>query len=159
ELTGVGTGNTDEDASQSAIETGHFCGYLAADAWTVLVEAEDLQEQGRHYLERVTETTGLFSTAGVFQQLLRVPSVQVSALPSPSAEAACHLRVESVERFSGDVARVRDELDAVAVHDRVLVACHNEGECKRLGEVLAAGKLMQSGRLHLVTGRVRAGFR
>jgi transcription-repair coupling factor (superfamily II helicase) len=132
---------------------------LPADAWIVLVEAEDLQEQGRHYLERVTETAGLFSTAGVFQQLVRFPSVKVSALPSPSVEAACHLRVESVERFSGDVARVRDELDAIAVHDRVLVACHNEGECKRLGEVLAAGQLMQSGLLRLVTGRVRAGFR
>ena len=38
----------------------------------------------------------------------------VSALPRPSVEAAAHLRVESVERFSGNVDRVRDELDAVA---------------------------------------------
>ena len=38
----------------------------------------------------------------------------VSALPRPSVEASVHLRVESVERFSGNVNRVRDELDAVA---------------------------------------------
>jgi transcription-repair coupling factor (superfamily II helicase) len=139
--------------------SGHCCDYLPADAWVVLVESDDLREQGKHYLERVPDATGLLSVAGAFQQLLRFPSVKVSALPSPTVEAAAHLRVESVERFSGDVSRVRDELDAVAASDRVLIACHNEAECKRLGEVLAAGRLAQSDRLRLVTGRVRAGFR
>jgi transcription-repair coupling factor (superfamily II helicase) len=158
ELTGTTTA-ADPDASPVPFETGHFCDYLAPDAWTVLVEVEELREQGRHYLERVTEETGLFSVEGVFQQLLRFPSVTISSLPSPSTEATCHLRVESIERLSGEVARVRDELDAVASHDVVLIACHNEGECKRLGEVLAAGQLAQSDRLRLVTGRVRAGFR
>jgi transcription-repair coupling factor (superfamily II helicase) len=139
--------------------SGHFCEYLPADAWTFLAEPEDLQEQGKHYLERVADPVGLFSVHGVFQQLLRFPNIRTSALPAPSVEATCHLRVESVERFSGDVARVRDELDTTAAGDRVLIACHNEAECKRLGEVLAAGQLAQSDRLLLVTGHVRAGFR
>src|SRR5262249_47774762 len=64
--------------------TGHFCDYLPTDTWTVLVEAEELHEQGKHYLDRVPDTTGLFSVDGVFRQLLRFPSVKVSALPSPS---------------------------------------------------------------------------
>ncbi|HEY7327100.1 MAG TPA: transcription-repair coupling factor [Gemmataceae bacterium] len=140
-------------------EHGHLCDYLPEDAWTVLVEVEELREQGKHYLERVAEVTGLYSVEGVFGQLLRFPSATVSAMPSPSVEATCHLRVESVERFSGEVGRVRDELDAVAAHDVVLIACHNEGECKRLSEVLSAGQLAQSDRLRLVTGRVRSGFR
>ncbi len=148
-----------EATSPAPALTGHFCDYLPADAWVVLVESDDLREQGKHYLERVPDATGLFSVAGAFQQLLHFPSVKVSALPSPTVEATAHLRVESVERFSGDVSRVRDELDAVAASDRVLIACHNEAECKRLGEVLAAGRLAQSDRLRLVTGRVRAGFR
>src|SRR5205085_2021200 len=76
-----------------------------------------------------------------------------------SVEASCHLRVESVERFSGDVTKLRDELDTTTVGDRVVIACHNEAESKRLGEVLSAGQLAQSDRLRLVTGRVRAGFR
>src|SRR5207249_1886047 len=89
------------------------------------------------------------------------PSIRVTALPSPSVEATCHLRVESVEHFSGDVSRVRDELDGIAAgtEQRVLIACHNEAEVKRLSEVLAAGQLAQSDRLRLVTGHVRAGFR
>ncbi len=125
----------------------------------VLVEPEDLSEAGKHYLERVSDPVGLFSVTGVMQQLLRFPSVTISALPRPSVEATCHLRVESVERFSGNIGRVRDELDAAAAGDHVLIACHNEAECKRLGEVLAAGQLAQTDRLRLVTGRVRAGFR
>src|SRR5207245_1014075 len=107
----------------------------------------------------VPDSRGLFSVQGVFKQVLRFPNVCVSALPSPTVEAACHLRVESVERFSGDVSKLRDELDTTAAGDRVLIACHNEAECKRLNEVLAAGQLAQSDRLRLVTGRVRAGFR
>jgi transcription-repair coupling factor (superfamily II helicase) len=142
-----------------AAPTGHLADYLPPGSWVVLVESDELREQGRHYHERVPDVRGLFSVEGVFAQLLRFPSVKVSALPSPTVEASCHLRVESVERFSGDVARVRDELDGVALHEQVLIACHNEGECKRLGEVLASGRLARSERLRLVTGRVRAGFR
>src|SRR5207237_8576445 len=77
----------------------------------------------------------------------------------PCVEVTCHLQVESVERFSGNVARVRDELDAVAQAERVLIACQNDAEGHRLGEVLAAGQLAQSKRLKLVTGMVRTGFR
>ena len=124
---------------ETASSTGHLCDYLPADAWTLLVEPEDLHEQGKHYLERVTDPRGLFSVPAVFQQLLRFPSIQETALPAVSVETACHLRVESVERFSGNVAKLRDELDSAAAGDRVLIACHNEAECKRLGEVLGRG--------------------
>ena len=90
---------------------------------------------------------------------MNFPNVTISAMPRPSVEAAVHLRVESVERFSGNVGRVRDELDGIAAQDRVLIACHNEAEASRLAEVLTAGKLAESHRLRLVTGAVKSGFR
>ncbi len=150
---------TDQPTDGHPWASGHLCDYLATDAWTFLVEADDLTEQGKHYLERVSDPRGLFSVQGVLQQLLRFPNVRAAALPTPSVEAACHLRVESVERFSGDVTKLRDELDSTTTGDRVLIACHNEAECKRLHEVLAAGQLAQTDRLRLVVGRIRAGFR
>ncbi len=153
ELTGLNVSDTLNTLS------GHLCDYLPEGAWIALVETEELHEQGKHYLERMPSKVGLFSLEGVFQNILRLPTVKVETLPSPTVETAYHLRVESVERFSGDVARVRDELDAVAGREMVLIACQNEAECKRLGEVLSAGQLAQSDRLRLVTGRVRAGFR
>ena len=138
---------------------GHLCDYLPPQSWTMLVELGDLEEQAKHYLERVADITGLFSIPGVLKQLVQFPSIRLSAMPSSSIETTYHLRVESVERFSGDVTKVREELDSAAADDFVLIACHNEAEKKRLGDVLALGKLAQADRLRLVIGHVQAGFR
>lgn len=139
--------------------TGHLCEHLPAGFWTVLVEVSELHSQGQHYLERVSDIKGLFNLEGTFKQLTSLPNVTLSSLPNPSAEAMYHLRVESVERFSGEVGRVRDELDTAAQTDHVLIACHNDAEARRLSEVLAEGELARSGRLKLLIGQVRAGFR
>ena len=164
------------DNGEQLRDTGHFCEYLQADAWTVLVEPDDLDEQGRHYLERIADPRGLFSVHGVFQQLLRFPNVRISALPTPTVEASCHLRVESVERFSGNVAKLREELTNAAAGDRVVIACHNEAERKRLGEIISGSaergarsadtdhngdprSALRAPRFTLVVGQVRAGFR
>ena len=125
-------------ATPTPADHGHLADYLPPNTWTLLVEPEELHEQGKHFLERISDLQGLFSLPAVFAQLQRFAHARLTALPSPGAEVACHLRVESVERFSGDVAKVRDELDGIAVNDRVLIACHNDAErsawakCSRL---------------------------
>lgn len=140
-------------------QAGLLTDHLPENAWIALVEPNELQEQGKFFLETVADFSGLFNVQGVFSQLLKFANVTISAMPRPSVEQVVHLRVESVERFSGNVTRVRDELDAVAPNDRVFIACHNEAEVHRLQQVLEAGKLAESHRLRLVTGSVRAGFR
>ena len=133
--------------------------YLPAGSVVVLVEPGDLKEQAKHFFDRVADASGLFTAEGATAQLLTRPSVVLSALPRPGVEAAAHLKVESVERFSGNVSRVRDELDAVGKTDSVTIACQSEAEIQRLTEVLKAGQLAESDRLRLVTGHVRASFR
>ncbi len=157
--TALGTGTGPKAPGRAA--HGFLADYLPPQSWVALVEPGDLKEQGNRFFERVADPAGLFTVNGAFANLMKLPSVAVSALPRPSVEASCHLRVESVERFSGNVGRVKDELDAVAAADgsRVLIACQTEGECHRLTEVLKAGKLAEGQRLKLVTGHVRAGFR
>ena len=140
-------------------DRAHVADDLPAGAVVALVEPAELQEQARHFFDRVADPAGLFTAAGAFARLMRRPTVTVSALPRPTVEAAVHLKVESVERFSGDVAKVRDELDAVGQADTVHVVCQNPAEARRLADVLKAGKLAESDRLKLVTGHVRAGFR
>jgi transcription-repair coupling factor (superfamily II helicase) len=142
-----------------AVLRGNLTDYLPSRSWTMLVELGELEDQGKSYLERASDTTGLFSVSGVLKQLVQFPSIRVSALPIPSVETTCHLRVESVERFSGDVTKVRDELDTAAASDYVLIACHNDAEKHRLGEVLGTGQLAQADRLRLALGRMHAGFR
>jgi transcription-repair coupling factor (superfamily II helicase) len=145
--------------SGAELMRGHLCNYLPPGSWTMLVELAELEEQSKFYLERVESQVGLFNGKAVFQQLVQFPSIRLSTLPAASMETTHHLRVESVERFSGDVTKVRDEIDSAASNDLVLIACHNDAERKRLGDVLSAGKLMQAGRLRLVLGSVHAGFR
>jgi transcription-repair coupling factor (superfamily II helicase) len=147
------------DIGHRTPDSGHIFDFCPSDTWIIFVEPDDLHEQGKHYLERVSDVRGLFSIPGVFQQALRFPSVRITALPATTEETTCHLRVESVEHFSGEVTKLRDELDAAVTGDRVLIACHNEAERNRLGDVLAAGHLAQTGQLKLVLGRVHAGFR
>lgn len=159
EITGTETSVSKETDTDSLPLTGHFCDYLPENAWTVLVELEELKEQGTHYLDRTSDLRGLFSVEAALQHLTRFPSARIAAFPAPSSETTCHLQVESVERFSGKVTKVRDELDTIATHDQVLIACQNEGEQKRLGEVLASSQLAQSERLHLFIGHVQSGFR
>jgi transcription-repair coupling factor (superfamily II helicase) len=138
---------------------GHFADHLPKDAWLALVEPNELQEQSKFFLESVDDVVGLFGIEANFKHLLKFPNVTVTAMPRPGVEAAAHLRVVSVERFSGNVGKVREELDSIARLERVLIACHNEAEAQRLTQVLAAGQLAQSDRLKLVTGSVRSGFR
>lgn len=70
-------------------------------------------------------------------------------------ETTCHLRIESIERFSGELTRVKAELDRAAAGDSVLIACHNKGEAERLGEVFSDTELARSNRLNLTVGRIR----
>ena len=150
-----------DPASRVHGDRGFLTDYLPPQSWVALVEPSDLKEQAKLFFERVSDATGLFTAEGAFANLMRLPNVVMSALPRASVEATAHLRVESVERFSGSVHRVRDELDAVASDGtaRVMIACQSEAECHRLTDVMKAGRLSESHRLQLVTGHVRAGFR
>jgi transcription-repair coupling factor (superfamily II helicase) len=132
--------------------------FFPEGTWTALYEPADLREEGRHYLSRIDDPRGLYSVESTFERLIRFPSIAVSALAADSLEATCHLRIESVERFSGDLVRVKAELDSAAAGDRVLIACHNAAEVERLGEVFADSAVAQQGRLHRAVGRIRAGF-
>jgi transcription-repair coupling factor (superfamily II helicase) len=136
-----------------------FTEYLPKNTLIVLLEPNDLHEAAGHFHERVAEATGLFTVQGVFANVMAHPTITVSALPRASVEATAHLTVESVERFSGQVQKVREELDTIAKRDQVYIACQTEAEVKRLTEVLSAGQLMQSDRLQLVQGHVKRGFR
>jgi len=138
---------------------GFFGEYLPKSTTVALVEPNDLHEQARFFFDRIAEAAGLMTFDGAMAQLLAFPTVTVSSMPRGSVEATAHLRIESVERFSGQVQKVREELEAIARYDRVLIACQSEAEVKRLGDVLKVGQLAESDRLRLVTGHVRKGFR
>ncbi len=138
---------------------GHLTDFLPQGSWVIFVESSEIVEQGKFYLETVPDTKGLFSPDRSLAHLMKFGTVSLSALPQSSLESIVHFPIESIERFSGNVQRVRDELDSVGQNDRVLIACDTDAEIQRLTDVLKAGKLATSNRLQLLKGSIRAGFR
>jgi transcription-repair coupling factor (superfamily II helicase) len=140
-------------------ERAHLAEYLPQPSWFVLVELPELHEAGRHYLERLERPAECHSVQEVMDRVVQFPSVTLATIGAGSMETTCHLRMESVERFSGDIGRVRDEMDKLAAGQEVFVVCQTEAEIRRLSEVFADTQLAQQGRLHFPLGRMQSGFR
>mgnify|MGYP001198628028 CR=1 FL=1 len=142
----------------------HFSGYLPDNAWFYLVEPTDLEEEGKRYLERVERPGDFHGVASTMRQVTRFASITAASVPSGSLETTCHLGIESVERFSGDIAKVRDELDLSMGANRagaqdVFIVCQTDAESQRLQEIFASTALAAAGRLHYPIGRLKSGFR
>ena len=133
--------------------------YLPPRAWFLLVEPDEIQEEAKHYLNRAEQPQDFHSLADVLAEIYRFPSVTAASVSSGSLEATCQLRIESVERFSGDIGKVRDELDSAASGQEVIVVCQTEAEIERLREIFGATRLAAEGKLGFVGGRLQAGFR
>ncbi|MCC6493726.1 MAG: transcription-repair coupling factor [Pirellulales bacterium] len=137
----------------------HFTSYVPPGSWFMLVEPADLDEEGRHYHSRLEHPDEFFATSTTLREIYRFPSVTASGVPAGSYETTAHLQFESVEQFSGDVVRVRNELDSAASGQAVYLVCDTEAEVERLAEVFSETRLSREGRLHLVRGRLAHGFR
>ena len=137
----------------------HFAAYLPDESWFLLVEPSELETEGRHYLERLDRPQDFHSTTTALKQIYRFPSVTAESISAGSLETTCHLQIESVERFSGDITKVRTELESVGYGQEVLVVCETQAEAKRLEDIFGPSQLAAEGRLHFPIGRLSEGFR
>ena len=133
---------------------------LPKNAWIVLAEMHDLVEEGRQYLARLDDARGLFGIDSVLARCTEFPTAAVAAIAADSLETTCRLRVESIERFGGPRTQVLEELASVVRQDeRVLIACHNEGEVGRLAELLGEAEIPIGADVQLCVGTLERGFR
>ena len=137
----------------------HFASYLPNRSWFLLVEPNQLKEEGRYYHQRLEHPKDFFATNTTLAEIYKFPSVTASGIPSGSFETTAHLQFESVERFSGDVHRVREELDEATAAQQVFLVVETDAERERLSELFAETKVMAEGRLQFVLGRLESGFR
>jgi transcription-repair coupling factor (superfamily II helicase) len=173
----------------TALDRAHLTDYLRPQSWILLLEPMELEQQGRQYRERVEPPTILGDTksnanprdrsagaldgvdaadrapytfhtvSDVLREAFRFPSVAASAVSAGSLETTCRLKIESVERFSGDINRVRDELDEAGAGQEVFVVCQMEAEVRRLNELFSTTQAAEQGRLHFPIGVLHSGFR
>ncbi len=140
-------------------DRAHLADFLPPQSWFLLIEPGEIEQQGRHYLQRLERPQDFHNVNAVMQQVLRFPSVTASAVAAGSLEVTCRLMIESVERFSGDVNKVRDELDDAGKGQEVFVVCQTEAEVHRLAEIFDSTELARREKLHFAIGSLRSGFR
>lgn len=126
------------DVAQTWLGGGHFVDALPPDSWIALVELNEMLDEGRHYLGRLDNPRGFYTVDATLKRCTERPTISIAAIAGGSFEASCHLRIESVERFTGAGTQALTELATViGPGERVLLACHNNGEVERLSELLA----------------------
>jgi transcription-repair coupling factor (superfamily II helicase) len=119
----------------TASDRAHFTAYLPPETWFLLIEPNELAEEGKFYLDRMDRPQAFHSVRTTLDEIYKFPSVTAAGVPSGSMEQTAHLEFESVERFSGDIAKVRDELDKVSVGQSVYIVCETVAEVERLSEL------------------------
>jgi transcription-repair coupling factor (superfamily II helicase) len=137
----------------------HLADLLPPGSCVAFVEPGECEEEAKRFWQRLGDVAKLFEPDKVFERLHRFPSLALAAIPPSSLDATATLAIESVERFTGALDRVREELETVGRDQEVWVVCPSEAEEKRLGELLAESAPARTGRLHFARGRLSGGFR
>jgi transcription-repair coupling factor (superfamily II helicase) len=145
--------------SAETAKQGHLTDYLPPNSSIMLVDPQRVSDEAKSYLLRVEKAEQFHSLNAVLAECGRFGVVSTSEIAADMAGVHCHLPFESVERFSGDIGRVRDELDTIAHGDEVFIVSPTEAEVERLREILSLTKLAGAGRLHYPIGTLQAGFR
>ncbi len=143
----------------TASDRAHFTSYLGIGTWFMLVEPNELAEEGKFYLERMDRPQAFHAVRTTLEEIYKFPSVTASGVPSGSMETTAHLEFESVERFSGEITKVKDELDKVSDGHEVFVVAETDAEVERLGQLFADSRLLAEQRLKFAIGHLEAGFR
>ncbi|MEO0630953.1 MAG: CarD family transcriptional regulator, partial [Planctomycetota bacterium] len=130
-------------------------------AVALLAETMEVTEQGRGYFERLTDSRGVFGPPAVFK-LLRERFTGFAEVNQFSighaAEVGVELPVATLPHFSQTASEAVGELESLAAEGRhIVIACENEGERSRCGELLAEFAPELTGVTTLV-GYVHRGF-
>jgi transcription-repair coupling factor (superfamily II helicase) len=146
-------------AAAGAVRRTQLADLLPAGTVWALVEPAEAEEEARRMHDRLEGGGGLFTPDDVLSAIARFPSVALAALAPSSLDASATLAIESVERFTGVLDRVKEELETVGKDQEVWVVCPSEAEEQRLKELLAGSAPARGRRLHFARGRLSGGFR
>jgi transcription-repair coupling factor (superfamily II helicase) len=136
-----------------------FAEHAPPGTWVLWNELEQSLAEAERYHARLESQQGIQSPQEVLRSLASLPNAMAAAVASGVAAQACRLQLETVQRFSGDVAKVREELDQSGDDARVFLIAKTDAERQRLSEIFADTKLARTNRLHLLVGTLCEGFR
>lgn len=134
--------------------------YLPSDTIVVIDAPGEVQEMGRLFRERLDSSVALFDVHGVLSRLERFTQVHLTRFGGAVADGdgAVHFNVGSVSRFEGRAAQAAGELIDLAAQRDVVVVCENDGERRRLAELLTECGGSAVDRIELMIGYLHRGF-
>ena len=141
-----------------AEDRSHLGDYLPPASWFLLVEPGELEEEGRHYLNR----------------LERPKTFIRSAKPARGLQVPLGHGGQPVDQLAGNHLPAEDRIGrtlqrryyqgapGARFHDEgqdVYIVCQTEAECQRLHEIFSQTRMAAESKLHFIVGRLRTGFR
>ncbi|GIW92153.1 MAG: transcription-repair-coupling factor [Pirellulaceae bacterium] len=150
----ISSGLVGEDSAKSSLVD-----YLPDNTVCVFIEPESLHREAVALFEQSRDVEELLRPEEVFAPLEKFPQVEMSVISTSGAGRAVRLPLETVERFSGEVGRVAEELDRTAQDHRVWLVVETQAERDRLYELFESTQLAQQQRLGFLIGRLYQGFR
>ncbi len=143
----------------SGEDRDQFFAYLPEQSWIMLVEPNDLREEAQRFLTRVERPADYHAFEAVMAETYGRGTVLAERIGGGGPGAACRVPAESVERFSGDVTKLKAELDSAEAGNQIHIVCQTEAEAHRLQEVFAGSTAEREQRLNYPIGNLRGGFR
>ncbi|MDR1958540.1 MAG: transcription-repair coupling factor [Planctomycetaceae bacterium] len=137
---------------------GHLTDYLPPETWVMLIEPQEIEKNGRLYLERLKNPEKLHKVRSVLAKLLTFPTVTASTLSEGVSEVTYPMSVTSVERFRGTLPEIREQLQTLTENEIHLV-CQTEAEVLRLREAFDGMLPAKENRIHYPVGRLSGGFK
>jgi len=131
--------STRSEAVSPLVASGdHLLDAAPGSTWMVLVDFEEVVREGRAYLERLSDRTGLYSVESTLERCTARPNLLMAPLIAGKSDHQFHLKTESIERFGGARGEALQELERVIQQDeQIVIACHNSAARQRLSELLA----------------------
>ena len=136
-----------------------FTAFLPAGTWVLNLATDRAHELAGQYLERLGSESNTHDYQQLLQELQQFGLAQCWSLAPGDLETVFRFQMESVERFSGDMDKVRSQLDELGRDHEVFLVGATQADVDRLQQILEETRLASSNRIRYVLGNLSAGFR
>jgi len=144
---------------------GLFVELLPEDTIIILEEPIDIADVSDVFLNRVEDSSGLFTWVEIYKAISRFTRLEISRFAAAGKSEYISLDVTSAQQFEHkagaiwkDNKAVLDELAAQTKEKNVLLYCENSAEAERITEIITETHKILPPNFTLPLGFIRQGF-
>ncbi len=148
----------EKHASWPKDQTVNFISALPEETIIWLIEPQEIQEQGRSYMDRLPDGRGIYPTDAIFRLAQKFAWAQIRQFGRDD-RTTIDLPCRSVEQFDTEPDAALAELAALAVDNQVIVVCQNPSERTRLTDLIHVKHPDVLEKIAIPVGDLAVGFR